>query len=173
MRVREGKLILCGALALLAPMLGGGVDRHAAFAERVLAAHNRERSALGVQPLAWNDRLAVGAQAWADELARRGQMAHSRGGDAERLGENLWAGTSGAYGPEEMVQLWIDEKADFQHGTFPAVSRSGNLAQVGHYTQLIWRRTGEVGCALASNGQEDFLVCHYRLPGNVVGDRVI
>ena len=171
--MRGGKLILCGALALLAPMLGGGVDRQAAFADRLLAAHNRERTALGVRPLVWNHELAAGARAWADRLARTGVMAHSRGGEADRPGENLWSGTAGAYGPEEMVQLWIDEKADFQHGTFPAVSRSGDLAAVGHYTQLIWRRTGEVGCALASNGDNDFLVCRYRLPGNVFGHSVI
>lgn len=173
MRVRGCKLLISWALALVAPVLGGGVDRGSAFDDRILAAHNRERTNLGVRPLAWNDDLAIGARRWAQQLARSGVMAHSRGGEADPLGENIWAGTAGAYGPEEMVQLWVDEKAHFQHGTFPAVSRNGNLSAVGHYTQVIWRRTGEVGCALASNGGQDFLVCRYRLTGNVIGERPI
>jgi hypothetical protein len=166
-------LLLCAWLAVASPLLSGGVDRDSAFSDRVLAAHNRERARMGVSALGWDERLAAGAEAWARQLARTGVLRHAGGRGTERLGENLWAGTAQAYSPEEMVGLWVDERADFRPGAFPHVSRTGDLAAVGHYTQVIWRRTSRVGCALASNGREEFLVCRYSLPGNVVGERPI
>jgi len=72
-----------------------------------------------------------------------------------------------------MVQLWIDEKRDFKPGIFPNNSRSGDIEAVGHYTQLVWRATTKVGCALGHGRQFDFLVCRYANPGNVMGDRAI
>ena len=35
----------------------------------ILAVHNQERAAVGVQPLTWSDTLAAGAQTWAQHLA--------------------------------------------------------------------------------------------------------
>ncbi|NNM76145.1 SCP-like extracellular [Sphingomonas sp. ID1715] len=173
--VRGWKGLLAAALAVAMPLLTGGVDRDSAFAERILASHNRERSALGVQPLKWDERLAAQAQAWADHLARTGRFDHSPAGPFDRTmaGENLWAGTAGAYAPEEMVGYWINEKADFKPGVFPAVSHTGDLQAVGHYTQLIWRETTRVGCGVARSGDDDILVCRYLTSGNVIGERVI
>jgi len=68
-----------------------------------------------------------------------------------------------------MVGLWVAEKRDFKPGVFPANSRTGDVEAVGHYTQLVWRRSSAVGCALAHGRAEDFLVCRYSTAGNVVG----
>ena len=137
---------------------------------RLLGAHNRERSRLGIASLTWNDRLAAEAQQWANSLARRRAFEHSRG--RKGTGENLWTGTAGAYSPEEMIGGFIDEARFFRPGKFPDVSRSGNWADVGHYTQLIWPATREVGCALARGRSDDVLVCRYWPAGNVMGQRV-
>lgn len=173
--VRGQKLILSAALAAALPVMAGSVDRESNFPERVLAAHNRERVAMGVPALGWDPRLEASARAWADNIARTGSFEHSPTdpSDMSAPGENLWAGTAAAYSPEEMVGLWIEEKVDFKLGTFPFISRSENLEAVGHYTQLIWRRTGRVGCAKSSNGEEDFLVCRYSVSGNVIGERPV
>ncbi len=173
--VRGNKLILSAALTAALPVMAGSVDRESNFSERVLAAHNRERVAMGVPALGWDPRLEASAREWADNIARTGSFEHSPTdpSDMSAPGENLWAGTADAYSPEEMVGLWIEEKADFKPGTFPFISRSENLEAVGHYTQLIWRRTGRVGCAKSSNGKEDFLVCRYSLSGNVIGERPV
>jgi hypothetical protein len=72
-----------------------------------------------------------------------------------------------------MVGYWIAEKTDYKPGPIPAVSKSGDFERVGHYTQLIWRNTSRVGCALASGTREDVLVCRYSEGGNVVGERAI
>lgn len=168
--MRKIRLVLAAALAAAMPCLAASVDRTSALDARLLAAHNRERTALGLPALEWDARLARDAQAWAAQLARRGTMVHAA--DTSD-GENLWAGTSGQYAPEEMVGLWLAEKSDFHPGVFPNVSKSRDFAAVGHYTQIIWRTTGRVGCAVAGNGREDFLVCRYARPGNVVGERPI
>jgi hypothetical protein len=158
------------ALVAAMPCLAGAVGRTNALEARLLAAHNRERAALDVPPLAWDPALAADAKAWADSLARTGRFEHSVSNED---GENLWAGTPGAWSPEEMVGLWLAEKRDYRPGIFPAVSRSGDLRNVGHYTQVIWRNTRRVGCALASGAREDVLVCRDAEGGNVIGERVL
>jgi len=165
----------CAAIMLtaVAPMLMGALGPGQNFENRVLAAHNRERNAIGVQPLQWSPELAAESKLWAQYLARTGKFEHSPDDPHDPEGENLWAGTVGYYQPEAMVGLWIREKADFKPGVFPNNSRSGNIESVGHYTQLIWANTEEVGCALESGRSEDFLVCRYKRPGNVTGEQPI
>jgi hypothetical protein len=164
--------ILSVALLLSSPLLVGGTAVRADFNERLLAAHNAERAAMGVPPLAWNDDLAKEARAWANELAATGRFEHSPDeATAEPEGENLWAGTPRAFSPEAMVGLWVAEKKDYRPGVFPNNSRSGDVENVGHYTQLIWRGSGQVGCATAVGRSEEFLVCRYSQAGNVYGER--
>ena len=172
----DRKLSVSLGLALAAPVLTGSTARLSAFESRVLAAHNRERDAMGVPALVWDARLAQAARQWADHIARTGDLEHSPGdpSDLGEPGENLWAGTRSAYSPEEMVGLWIAEKSDFKAGSkFPFVSKSEDLEAVGHYTQLIWRKTMKVGCALSTGANEDILVCRYTVSGNVIGERVV
>lgn len=140
------------------------------FADRALAAHNRERAALGLPRLAWSDRLAADSQAWADRLGRIGHLAHPAGDVPE--GENLWAGTRAFFSVEQMIDYWLDERRNFRRGRFPDNSATGVMDDVGHYTQIVWRATGEVGCALGRNGADEFLVCRYRTAGNVIGENV-
>lgn len=170
-----GRILLAGALALSAPLMTGSVDRTANLDQRLLAAHNRERARIGVPALEWDAALSSDAKIWADALAKTGSFEHSPAdpSDPEVQGENLWAGTPAAWAPEEMVGLWIAEKRDYKPGIFPAVSKSGDLEKVGHYTQLIWRNTRKVGCALARGSREDVLVCRYAEGGNVIGERPI
>jgi uncharacterized protein YkwD len=158
------------ALACVAlPLLAAPVER-GGFSDRLLAAHNRERARLGIPGLAWNDRLAGQAQQWANSLARRRAFEHARG--LRGVGENLWTGTTGFYSPEEMIGGFIEEAQHFRPGKFPNVSRTGNWSDVGHYTQLIWPATREVGCALARGRSNEVLVCRYWPAGNVIGQRV-
>jgi hypothetical protein len=168
---RGARLATAAALALAAPLLIGGTGRTTSLDARLLAAHNRERSAAGIAPLAWDSGLAAEAASWGGQLAAAGAFEHEDTGDEDPQGENLWAGTPGAYAPEEMVEGWIEEKKFFRPGRFPDNSLTGDYADVGHYTQLMWRETDRVGCALAAGAEEEVLVCRYRTAGNVVGER--
>jgi hypothetical protein len=140
-----------------------------AFALRIVDLHNRARSAAGVGPIGWDPAFAAAADAWAAELARTGRWGHSPNGSRAGQGENLWMGTRGAFGLDQMVGSWAGEGRWFVPGQFPNVSRTGDWTRVGHYTQMIWRGTSRVGCALRSSARNDYLVCRYSPPGNVMG----
>lgn len=167
------RLAVCGLIALCWPLVTASVSYRTDFDSRILAAHNRERATLGVPPLNWNADLAAGAKRWSDHLARTGAFEHSPNGPGNgRLGENIWGGTPGAFAPEDMIKRWIVEKRHFRTGTFPQNSRTGNVADVSHFTQVVWRSTRQVGCSLSRGAQEEILVCRYNGPGNVIGQVV-
>ncbi|MDJ0644313.1 MAG: CAP domain-containing protein [Erythrobacter sp.] len=137
-----------------------------------LAAHNAERAEFGSRPLEWNGELAQDARRWARKLAREGRIRHAPIDAREGQGENLWMGTRGYFRPEQMIDSFASEKRHFRSGTFPQVSSTGNWADVGHYTQIVWRDTRKVGCALEQGRQFDVLVCRYWPAGNVIGTRI-
>ena len=167
---RTSAWMACG-LALLATGSAGAPMTADGFDQRILAVHNQEREQLGLQPLNWSDGLAQEAQRWADHLASTGRFEHAPEDIAAPEGENLWAGTKGRFAPEAMVGAWTREKRFFRSGTFPDNSVTGRWQDVGHYTQVVWRTTTEIGCAQAESPQEDILVCRYNNAGNYIGER--
>ena len=138
------------------------------FAGEITAAHNKYRSELGIEGLKWSDVLAAHAQKWANHLASLGgrTLMHAPASERGNEGENLWMGSAGYYSLTQMVDGWGAEKKYFVYGTFPNVSRTGNWADVGHYTQVIWKDTKEVGCGKSTAGGYEILVCRYNPPGN-------
>ncbi len=138
--------------------------------QAMLQGHNAARRNYGAAPLAWDEGLARNAAAYAARLARSGRFEHDRqAGRRPRQGENLFMGTRGAYSYGDMVRLWVDERRYFRPGRFPNVSTSGSVWHVGQYTQIIWPASHRVGCAVAANRVNDYLVCRYSPAGNVVG----
>jgi hypothetical protein len=136
-------------------------------AQAILQVHNAERAAIGVPAVAWSDEAAAHAKAWAEKLAETGKMRHSPVSDRPGEGENLWIGSAGAYTPAEMAEAWAAEKSHFKYGTYPNLSRDGQV--VGHYSQMVWRNTTAIGCAIVRSGKWDILVCRYAPPGNFIG----
>lgn len=137
--------------------------------ERVLVAHNAERTRLGLPGLVWNASLASDASDYARHLLDKGSLQHSSAAVRKGGGENLWMGSAGAWDSAGMVDMFISERRYFRAAKFPDVSLTGNWTDVGHYSQIVWRETKEIGCALASGKGNDVLVCRYFPAGNVVG----
>ena len=159
------------ALLAAMPLLVGATALSSNFEQRVLAAQNQERIALGLTPMVWDAALARSAGQWANSLARSRRFEHAPFDPAKPQGENLWAGTRGYFPIEARVAAWLREKQHFVPGIFPNNSRTGRVQDVGHYTQIVWRTTGRVGCAVATGAVEDILVCRYSEPGNWRGER--
>jgi len=141
-------------------------------AKAILKVHNAARKAVGVPPLVWSAKIARHAQAWANRLARLQTLQHRpHSGIWKRIyGENLaMAGGSSAiadYGQKGSLQ-WLGEKRRYRHG-------SHSLAGVGHYTQMVWRKTLRIGCATAHYQKGPWknviLVCNYDPAGNMMGE---
>jgi hypothetical protein len=118
----------------------------------------------------WSDDLAAGAQIWAEHLADDVHTLQHSG--LPHLGENLAMWSAGRASLTKLVDLWGAEKQYFVEASFPDVSTTGDWRTVGHYTQMIWRNTTEVGCGVARGGGYDFLVCRYSPQGNFMGEKV-
>lgn len=168
-----GAFLACGLAALPAQSANYSYSS-GVTAARLLAAHNRERARLGVAPLRWDPALAAAAASYGPTLARLGGLTHSARANRPGQRENLWMGTRGVFSPEQMVGNWIAERAYYRPGMpFPYVSRTGNWADVAHYTQVVWRGTTHVGCAIHPSAHWDYLICRYSPPGNVDGRRPV
>jgi uncharacterized protein YkwD len=140
----------------------------------VLAVHNRERAAVGVPALVWNDDIAATAQIYANYLWSTGKFEHrtteyltTHPNDSAVWGENLGArhGAPTTVPIAQNMQGWVAEKNVFQG--LPSVTGTN---VVGHYTQMVWNSTKEVGCATATGNNYDVLVCRYSPPGNTGGN---
>ena len=134
----------------------------ASLASAMLQAHNAIRAGVGVPPLVWSAHLAAVAQDWANRLIATGAFAHRPG---DPYGENLYAISGGAASPAQVVAAWAEEARGYD-------VRTDRCAGVcGHYTQIVWRATRQMGCGVATDPEREIWVCDYDPPGNVVGFR--
>ncbi len=145
----------------------------------MVAAHNRWRTTVHVPPLTYSPKLAAYAQEWANHLRDDNgcRMQHSR--PDGKYGENLYWGSAVQWSdgrrevqkvsPKKVVDDWASERLDYDY-------KNNSCAQgkmCGHYTQVIWKTTTTVGCAVALCGdtREQIWVCRYQPPGNWIGKK--
>ncbi|KAL4884429.1 CAP domain-containing protein [Aspergillus karnatakaensis] len=142
------------------------------FKSSILDTSNIYRTAHKASELTWNNTLATYAKEWAETCAWK----HSHG----PYGENLAYGYANA---TAAVRAWGDEvhMYDFDKPT-------GFTKATGHFTQLVWKGTRQVGCAAVDCGVTDwdpddgdgedeeekraqgwYVVCEYVPGGNMVG----
>lgn len=150
-----------------------------AVSTMLLNSHNAVRDAekANLPKLAWSEPLAQFAQTWANNLKASNScaMRHRDGKERylnnELTGENLyWSWSSVPYQdymtkPENVVKSWASEKPDY---SFAAKSCANGKA-CGHYTQIVWKTTTQVGCGRAQCGSQEVWVCNYLPAGNIGG----
>ncbi len=140
-------------------------------AQTVLDYHNKIRKELGIPPLQWSQKLSTYAQTWADSLSStyNCRIFHRKdcGENGLQYGENLFMGSSSQfYKPIDATIAWYNEKQKYSYGKLT----EKNWYQTGHYTQMIWKNTKELGIGLAtcSNGSI-IIVANYYPSGNFIG----
>jgi len=156
-------VLILGFLALTAS--AASLDTYTR--DLLLDLHNVERAYVGIKNLTWSSSLETTAQEWAEYLATNNKFSHS----GEAVGENLAMASIRSNVVAYMFSLWSGEKSSFSNAKpYPDVSTDGGA--VGHYTQLIWGATYEVGCGVANTTSYSYLVCQYLLAGNYIGNYV-
>ena len=155
----------------------GAIDEPSALVGITLA-HNEARAAVQtatpLPSLTWSPALAATAAAWVakcrDSDAPSGLLDHNddrSDGHPYYVGENIYA-SSGQADPQQAVQDWMSEQADYSY------TNNSCSGVCGHYTQVVWRDTLEVGCAVGACPGLQFsntIVCDYGPGGNVNGER--
>ena len=127
--------------------------------------HNRWRRQAGASPLRWSGELADHAQRWADRLA--GEACQLRHSQDRRYGENLAWSRGRPLSPQQVVNMWGREVQDYSYDD----NRCAPGRVCGHYTQMVWADTRELGCGTASCNNSEIWVCNYYPAGNYVGER--
>lgn len=162
----------------------------------ITAAHNAVRAMVqttpALSPLTWSPTLAAYAQQWADMLAKTCNPQHRSQQDlaAKGYGENLAATLSTGGSPMSTAQWavsgWAGEVACWTYGTIADPLRGGgtekcdqscyqsmNSDGCGHYTQIVWRKSTQLGCGVSTCMQggatQDIWICNYSPAGNVIG----
>ncbi|TKW41957.1 hypothetical protein SEVIR_1G351700v4 [Setaria viridis] len=158
-------VLQAGATAADAAARGKRKSLESAF----LDPHNAARRAVGLRPLKWDERLAGYARRYAAARSGNCALEHSHG----PYGENLFRGSGGAgWTPAAVVGAWVRERALYD-ARANACRGGGGRGACGHYTQIVWRATTAVGCAIVpcGGGRATFAVCSYNPPGNYVDVR--
>jgi pathogenesis-related protein 1 len=132
--------------------------------QQMLDSHNKWRKDIGLPPLVWSAELAKFSQEWANKLIATNQFKHYPNNN---YGENLIFSQGKRMSPSSVVKLWGDEGRDYN----PQTNSCKPGGMCGHYTQLVWRNTKQVGCAMAKSGNKEVWACNYDPPGNYIGEK--
>ncbi|XCN75029.1 MAG: CAP domain-containing protein [Candidatus Electrothrix aestuarii] len=171
----QSRTVVMGTFCLLFAFTGGLSEArgNSVDSSAITAAHNQWRSKTRVPSLAWSTTLAANAQRWATQLAQSGcNMKHS----TTSYGENIfWAGplsySNGTSKVQDItdqnvVDSWGDEIENYDYGS------NSCHGVCGHYTQVVWKSTKEVGCGMAvCSDKGQIWVCQYNPPGNMAGQK--
>ncbi|XP_042612240.1 ancylostoma secreted protein-like isoform X2 [Cyprinus carpio] len=138
----------------------GSSLKDSSFEAEFLQTHNAYRRQHGAPPLTINKNLCRSSQEWAEHLLSIRTLMHSNG----EYGENVyyaWSSANKRLTGREAVESWYSEIKDYNF------SRPGFSSKTGHFTQVVWKDTNEVGVGLATDGNTTFVVGQYLPAGNI------
>lgn len=180
-RIATVVLALSGLLGCDMQLGDGSHDLSHPRMAAMLDAHNTLRATASptpepaLDPLIWSNEVAESAGEWASRCIQD----HDPDLHDLELGEN-WRSFSvaGMLTANEVVfeSGWALEAADYDYESNTCAGEDNPFA-CGHYTQIVWRDTTEVGCAFQEcpNGLRNWRdgheiwVCRYSPPGNWQG----
>lgn len=140
------------------------------FVQEGVKSHNNYRSMHDAPAMKVAQDLVDYAQNYANKLAEIDQMKHSNCTlpSGERVGENLycyWSSDKTALPTaDDAVKSWYDEIKDYNFNS------PGFAMNTGHFTQVVWKGSVELGMAWAkASSGTTYVVANYRPAGNMMG----
>lgn len=135
------------------------------FEDEALKSHNVYRAKHGVPPLKLSKEICGYSKEWADNLAATDSFRHR---SERKYGENIFMKWSSdpnhTIAGNEAVDSWYSEIKDHVFGREPTSLKSG------HFTQVIWKKSAELGIAWArSRSGKIIVVANYNPAGNLLG----
>ncbi|KAL2100078.1 hypothetical protein ACEWY4_004472 [Coilia grayii] len=130
------------------------------FEREFLEAHNSYRQLHGASPLTMSRDLCRTAQKWADHLLASKKMQHSQADHGENL-YYAWSSAPKQIHGKEAVDNWYSEIKDYNF------RKPGFQSGTGHFTQVVWRGSEELGVGLATDGNTVIVVGQYLPAGNI------
>lgn len=131
------------------------------FQKECLKAHNEFRKKHGVPPLTLNKDLSKLSQEWANILIAKDTLEHRPNNE---YGENIYCISSTdpnfMVTGDKPVQSWYDEITFYEFGVEPKDMKAG------HFTQVIWKESNEMGVAYAKKQGKIIVVANYSPAGN-------
>merc|ERR1712176_108184 len=151
----------------------------------MLEQHDMYRCMHDAGKVTWNEDAATQAQNWADHLMSIGHMEHAcpegqdKGPcttpDGTYWGENIYSGGGSGMAPD--IQAINSGAVPDWYKEMSLCSNNGACTGsegAGHYTQVVWKETTQIGCGLSVEGDATafswYLVCRYAKAGNMAGD---
>ena len=133
-----------------------------AIRKNILTNHNKYRKLHQVEDLKRNSDIEKIAQEYSEYLASINKLVHSKNTyKGSSLGENLYGAWGTTLTGTDASEDWYSESADYDY------NNPGYTSGIGHFTQLVWKGSKEIGCGAACNGG-CFITCNYYPAGNIL-----
>lgn len=140
-----------------------------ATASTLLELQNEKRAKhQDTPPMTWSNSLSAWAYQYADSLKGTaydpcsGTLKHSS--DRHNQGENIAYATNADW--TYLIDMWYDEIKDYDYNDITGIDHNG--VEVGHFTQLVWASSDQVGCASVKCPNDGtYLLCEYSPEGNI------
>jgi len=137
------------------------------YAGRAVYQHNQHRANHSVPDVQWSADLASAAQVVASSCV----FNHTMGVNGLNYGQNI-AGTWNTDIAAIIAGEWYSEASAY--GSFYGLTNPPDSPDTGHFTQLVWKDTTDIGCATQDcrgvPGLDNyFVVCNYATAGNFGG----
>jgi len=88
-------------------------------------------------------------------------------GGTDYVGENIYATTGSTVAPSAAVSSWMSEASSYDYAT-------NNISAAGHYTQVVWRASVRIGCAIVNCTNYTYhntVLCDYAPGGNITSQK--
>lgn len=146
-----------------------------AYIDTILRHHNVHRANHSANALTWSPNLAAIAQEIGSSCVYAHDLVTGGGGYGQNIGYGFRPVNMGQFVTTGLYNSEVNSYTYF--GGEPDIN---TLSQWGHFSQIVWQDTTEVGCYTydcsatglqntVSNSLPYFTVCNYAPRGNIIG----